>query len=248
VSFRCNPQHLLHFTRLGDSPMVSLFMHRKDRGFTLIEALVTLLVFGIISAIAAPSFFGWLTAKNTEDALSRLEGALKEAQSTAVKKNRSCTIMIRTTEIKAVKIDAATGTISDDSTCLPTGSRTISSSAKNIALLGTAGSTGTPITFSLKGSTPVTQSTEAILVRRTDTTSDPKIKCLVISSGVGLIRTGNYTDSTIPTLDDLPLRPTFADPNNPTASETTAYNNWHIIKDTRDAQVTSIVDKCITPT
>jgi prepilin-type N-terminal cleavage/methylation domain-containing protein len=248
VSLRCYPQHLLHFMRSGDSPMVSLIMHRKDRGFTLIEALVTLLVIGVMAAIVAPSFFGWLTAKNTEDALSRLEGALKEAQSTAVKKNRSCTVMVGTTEIKAVKIDAATGAISDDFTCLPTGSRTVHSSAKNIAFLGTAGSTGTPITFSLKGSTPVTQTTEAILVRRTDTTSDSKIKCLVISSGVGLVRAGNYSDSTIPTLNDLPLQPTFADPSNPTASETTAYNNWKSIKDARDVQVTGIVDKCITPT
>jgi prepilin-type N-terminal cleavage/methylation domain-containing protein len=233
---------------LGDSSMVSLFVRHKNRGFTLIEILISLLVIGTLAAVATPSFFGWLTAKNTEDVLTKLEGALKEAQSTAVKKNRSCTVMVGTTEIKAVKIDAATGAMSDDFPCLPTGSRTVHSSAKNIALLGTAGSTGTPITFSLKGSTPITQTTEAILVRRTDIASDPKIKCLVISSGVGLIRTGKYSDSTIPTLNDLPPQPTFADPINPTAAETTAYNNWKATKDARDVEVSGIVAKCITPT
>lgn len=226
--------------------MLSKHINSNTQGFTLIESLVTVAIVGVIAAITAPSFFGALTNKRVDDVLAKVEGALKEAQSTAVKKSQSCTLMIAAQRVSAVRIDAVTGAASADPACLPTGERDFSTSG-NIALLGTAGSTGTPITFSLKGSTPVTQTTEAILVRRTDTTSNQRIKCLVISSGVGLIRTGNYADSTVPDIADLPLRPVYADPNNPTAAETTAYLAWKATKDARDIQVASVANKCITP-
>jgi prepilin-type N-terminal cleavage/methylation domain-containing protein len=221
---------------------------RHNQGFTLIEVLITIMLVGVTAAIAAPSFFTWLTNQNVEQALAQVEGALKEAQSTAVKKSRSCTVQVTTQRIKGISIDPNTGNVTDDPACLPTGERVISSGTQNIALLGTGGSGGTTIVFSLKGSTPITQTTEAILVRRTDITSDQKIKCLVISSGVGLIRTGNYTGTTVPSLTDLPLAPVYADPVNPTAAEIEAYNAWLATKAAREAQVTSIVNQCVTPT
>jgi prepilin-type N-terminal cleavage/methylation domain-containing protein len=226
--------------------MLSKHVNSNIQGFTLIESLVTVAIVGVIAAITAPSFFGALTNKRVDDVLAKVEGALKEAQSTAVKKSRSCTLMLTAQRVSAVRIDAVTGTTSADLACLPTGERDFSASG-NIALLGTAGSTGTPITFSLKGSTPVTQTTETILVRRTDTTSNQRIKCLVISSGVGLIRTGNYADLTVPDIADLPLRPVYADPDNPTAAETTAFLDWKATKDARDILVASVANKCITP-
>jgi prepilin-type N-terminal cleavage/methylation domain-containing protein len=222
-------------------------IYRKPQGFTLIETLVSLVVAGVIAAIAAPSFISWLSAERVKDTLIKVEGALKEARSSAVKKGRSCTLRITAQSITAFRIDPVSGNSVPDPGCLPTGTRDFSNQASVVGLVGTGGSTGTLVTFSLRGTTPVTQSTGAILVRRTDSDNDQKIKCLVVSSGVGLIRTGSYSASTVPAIADLPAQPVPVDPNNITAAETEAINAWQAQKDARDAQVETVVNNCISP-
>jgi prepilin-type N-terminal cleavage/methylation domain-containing protein len=150
----------------------------NDKGFTLIEVLITILIMGIMAAIAAPSFMTWVNNKKIDQVATNVEGALKEAQSTAVRKSISCTVSITATIITATN------------SCLPSGSRDIQGSDSNLAISGTGGTT-TTVTFSSLGTVTNTQ---AFVVYRTDVASTiGKKRCVVISSGIGTTKAGNYT-------------------------------------------------------
>jgi prepilin-type N-terminal cleavage/methylation domain-containing protein len=196
---------------------------KDDQGFTLIETLVSLVITGVIAAIAAPSFMTWLNNKKVDDVLAQVEGSLKEAQSTAIRKNTTCNVLIKADRITAVETDQSSPEVPS---CLPTGWRQIQQSTgvsgtsqngganKNIAVSGTGGSSGTIVKFSTKGTTLLTPTTQAVVISRTDDDSNNSVKkCIVVSSGIGIIRTGKYIDTSLPT---------FADPTSPTETEVDA--------------------------
>jgi prepilin-type N-terminal cleavage/methylation domain-containing protein len=188
------------------------------QGFTLIEILVTVAIMGVMAAIAAPSFMTWLNNKKVDDVLAQVEGALKEAQSTAIRKNITCNVLVKSDRITSVVSDQASAEVPG---CLPSGWRLVSNESRNIRILGTGGSSGTIIKFSTKGTTLLTPTTQAVAVYRTDVPGSGTKKCLVVSSGIGIIRVGNYTDSN---------PPSFADPNTPT-----------------NAEIDDVISKCVTP-
>lgn len=150
--------------------------HRSDQGFTLIELLIIVVIVGILTAIAAPSFLALLNRSRIHDALVAVEGALKEAQREAVKRSTSCTITLSTNSV--------TGP------CLVTGSRNL----KNEIQLATniSGSPAT-VTFSHRGTVTLSD-TGTIVLYRSDSSNGQR--CLVMSSPLGIVRTGNYSGST----------------------------------------------------
>jgi prepilin-type N-terminal cleavage/methylation domain-containing protein len=162
----------------------------NNKGFTLIEVLITILTLGVMAAIAGPSFMTWINNKKIDQVATDIEGALKEAQSTAVRKSISCTVSI------------TAATISATNSCLPSGLRDIQGSNSNLAISGTGGAT-TTVTFSALGTVTNTQ---AFVVYRTDVASTVGTKrCVVISSGIGTTKAGNYTGAF-----PLPSAPTAA--------------------------------------
>ena len=72
-----------HTTRFGATPRP----HRQERGFTLVEALVTLTVAGILAAIAAPSFSIYFANQRIRGAEFSLQSSLIFARSEAIKRN-----------------------------------------------------------------------------------------------------------------------------------------------------------------
>jgi prepilin-type N-terminal cleavage/methylation domain-containing protein len=152
-----------------------------DRGYTLTELLVTLVIVGIIAAIASPSFMGFLSRHRLEEALQQLLGGINETQRLAMTKGKSCRI----------NINPSTHNITANSPgCL------LSDRHLDDSITIRSNFTGsTNITFSYKGST----TRMGTIVLSSDHTDLQK--CFVISLGTGIKRVGDYEGSKTGSLD-----------------------------------------------
>jgi prepilin-type N-terminal cleavage/methylation domain-containing protein len=218
----------------------------NDRGFSMFEIAIVLLIVGILAAIAVPSFLSMLNKNKVSDALAQVRGALQEAQREAIRKSKTCTValtpgnqsklasncfLIVDYTIKA-NAAAAAGATSVTVDALPVA---ISSSTRVVFSKGTTGivtanaSQGATsltigsgisaaiasgetvsfrnlkdvivdqnnnanlwkIVFDFKGRTNDFNSAGTMVVSPIDSNTNGK-KCLVISQGLGIIRTGNY--------------------------------------------------------
>jgi prepilin-type N-terminal cleavage/methylation domain-containing protein len=164
---------------------------QSNQGFTLIEILVTIMIGGILAAIAAPNFMAWVDNKKINDAATKIEGALREAQSSAGRRNITCDIVITTTQVSA-----------SNPKCLPSGTLNIQDKApdvgisnSNLGIAGTGGSTGTTVTYLSIGTANITPNSSTIVVYKPNETTSGTKKCIVVSKGIGTIRTGTYTGS-----------------------------------------------------
>jgi len=174
--------------------------YRSNQGFTLIESLIVVAVIGILAAIAAPSFLNSLNNSRVKDALSATEGALKEAQREAIKKSKSCVVYIFDGSDAALTnsedlngnnaLDAGEDLngngVLDKNGCLVTGNRKLA----DVSL--SRPSTISTITFNFKGRTNLVDNAGTMVFSTSDSLQQ---KCLVISQGLGIIRTGTYIDS-----------------------------------------------------
>lgn len=173
---------------------------KQESGFTLIEALITIIVLGVLAAIATPSFISWLNAKKVNDVATQVESAIKETQATAIKRNQTCTLTLNTVTYALSSTPAS---------CLPTGTRDL---AKLGIKVGSSGSgndsgvqvstanltNGTPpqIKFHAKGTTEFSgPGTTGLFVVYQASGTAPK-RCIAIANGVGIIRAGLYTGTT----------------------------------------------------
>ncbi len=68
----------------------------KSSGFTLIEVLVTIIIVGILSAIAAPSWLGFVARQRLNKANDIVLAALREAQREAKKTKLSYSVSFKT--------------------------------------------------------------------------------------------------------------------------------------------------------
>jgi prepilin-type N-terminal cleavage/methylation domain-containing protein len=202
---------------------------RNNKGFTLAETLISIMVLGILAAIAAPSFITWYENRKIDNVLTDLEGAIREAQSTSIRRSQACLVTITSDDITAAPAN-----------CLPTGTREISptGSNRNIAVAVTTNT----VSFSPDGTT---LNTEPFVVYRADNANNPgKMKCLVISSGLGIVRTGKYDDTQPPTIPaSLGPAPTLSDP--PTAAQAAAKATWDAQADARNTAIRTVASKCI---
>lgn len=156
--------------------MQNLIQQKSDRGFTLIELMVALVIVGVIAAIATPNFLGLLNRIRVNSALEELLGAIRESQRLAMRQGRSCRI----------NIDPNTNLLSaTNGNCL-LNNRTIN---ENVIIRTNLSGSTPNILFSRKGST-----TKMGTIVLSSDLADTQ-KCFVISLGLGIMRTGNYTGS-----------------------------------------------------
>jgi prepilin-type N-terminal cleavage/methylation domain-containing protein len=208
------------------------YFYCGNQGFTLIEILITIALTGILAAVAAPSFVSWLENKKIDDVAASVEGAIKEAQSTSIRRNQTCTLNITSRTVSATPAN-----------CLPTGTRTISATVTNwwnIAI----DVTNNTVKFTSKGTTLDTE--PFVISRINNGTNDGTMKCVVISSGLGVVRSGIYNDNDPPSipasLGDAPLQD-----NPPTAAQAEAKLAWDTASAARSVTVNTVVNKCISP-
>lgn len=143
-----------------------------SKGFTLTETIVLVVIIGIFATLSVPSFLGWLNQKKVNDALAKIEGAIKETQREAIKRSQDCTITIP----KGINQSIA-------GNCLVTGSRKIEDVTINYNHFAPH-----DISFDFKGLYIPPGTTLWVSIPN----SSVKPKCLAISTGIGLMRTGNY--------------------------------------------------------
>jgi prepilin-type N-terminal cleavage/methylation domain-containing protein len=155
---------------------------KSIKGFTLIESSITIVIFGILASITAPSLLTWYNNKQVEQGLQKIKGALVEAQRQAIRQSRDCVVTI------------ASGT---DATITASPTSCLSTDlASTRTLTGlTARQSASTFTFDYKGETANT--TETMVVSMSGGGSIRQ-KCLVKSGPLGLMRTGTYlsTDTT----------------------------------------------------
>lgn len=146
--------------------MLYLALKKNDRGFTLVEMVVTAIILGVLAAVSVPNLLGMYNRQRANATLEKVEGAIKEAQRLAIRNGRSCTI----------DIDNSERTISGG--CLL--------SSREFGDYITLNSDQNTISFTAKGTIP---NAAMIRVGSEYTNAD---RCLVITAGIGLIRTGDY--------------------------------------------------------
>jgi prepilin-type N-terminal cleavage/methylation domain-containing protein len=174
--------------------IIAKHFRQKQQGFTLVEVLMSVALVGIMAAIATPGFLTWLNNRKVEDAFAQVEGAIREAQTEAIKKGLSCTLNLNIT-------GPSPSITSTPSQCLPTGTRDLAKLGVQVLAnnetgvsIGTA-NLGTPATlaFSYRGSFS-SPGVGMIVVYQSQGAN--RRRCLVIASGIGMIRTGIYEGNT----------------------------------------------------
>jgi type II secretory pathway pseudopilin PulG len=146
----------------------------------LIEVAVVTIIAGILAAMATPSMVGMKARNDLRDAMGQVKGAIQEAQRAAIKQGRSCAIVLTSTSVTALPIGCITNPVS-----FSTGI-TLQENFSNTTDCNSDG-TNEDICFSFKGNTTDGGS---IVLQSTNTSEQ---KCLSMSPGLGIMRTGSYT-------------------------------------------------------
>jgi type II secretory pathway pseudopilin PulG len=148
---------------------------------TLLETLVVVILVGILAAIGVPNLMQMMNNQKVKTALEIVQGVLEDSQRQAMRQSKNCSITLNPSNNPPNLTTTGTGCMVTSDSKLPTG----------IAMTTNLSS----ITFSFKGTTT---SSGTIVVESSDGPSEKR--CLVISNGLGIMRTGIYTGSTSGTL------------------------------------------------
>lgn len=150
----------------------------KQDGVTLSELVITVAMVGIMAAIAAPGMSRFMQKAQLEDALLRLQGALRETQNEAIRRSQTCSLTIPSGIDQSV-----TGN------CLVTGDRPLNGIQ---VLHRNSDSVGNwTVTFDARGRNRDFDNTGTAVL---SIPGRPHVspKCLVLSVGIGLHRIGEY--------------------------------------------------------
>lgn len=153
-----------------------LFNVHKNKGFTLVEMVVTAVIVGVLAAVTAPSLVGLLEQMRVKDGLRQIETSLREAQRQAIRRGSSCT----------VTLNATNNTITATPNQCLAGSKIV---YERVEFKGNDGNS-IEVTFSHKGNN--TSGAKTIAVYRDGATTGIQ-KCVILAANLGGIKSGVYT-------------------------------------------------------
>jgi type II secretory pathway pseudopilin PulG len=185
-----------------------------NQGFTILEALIVVVFVGILAAMAGPSYFVWSQRRAVDSAITSIQGAIKEAQRQAMARSRYCNVAFATTSTPAPSTPIVTSSPNPTPTpttnpktynCLITGDRTLSNVSLEASLNDTSlVTTGVSFNLDFLGKTVDSSGvdlTSNITIVVTHAQNTNLKRCLVVSSPLGLIGTGQYTGTSGPISD-----------------------------------------------
>ena len=154
---------------------------RKDQGFTLLEQLIIVIVIGVLGVTSAPNFLVLYNRYKLNQALNRVRGALLETQRQAIRRSQICEIKIDATNKEINVFD------SNSNGCLL--------EKRDLDGITVTSSNSSKITFGIRGNVTVASATTIKL----SIDGVDEVKCLVLSSPLGIIRTGIFKSGTCKT-------------------------------------------------
>ena len=166
---------------------MKVYSHRSTRknnhGFSLIEMLASAMILGILAAIAIPNVTALFSHHKVRNAMTIMNGAIKETQKQAIRLGISCTVNIDKVQRTMTGFPAG---------CLPE-DRLIDDDVDvnndDLVIRSSFVPDATPvfsISFSAKGNT----NDGGTIVVSSDSTETQS--CFVIALGLGITRTGDY--------------------------------------------------------
>ncbi|HCF25811.1 MAG TPA: hypothetical protein DEV81_00990 [Cyanobacteria bacterium UBA11049] len=173
--------------------MPRLNARKTNRGFSLIEILVIVVIIGILSAIAIPSFLATMDRTKLDLAVAQVRGALQEAQRQAIRHSEPCTVSLDITNRKVT------------ATCQISGDRTLPDKVAVVTNISATPINSIQIVFGILGTaeftvassvTPPPVDSSGKMVFYMSSSSISEKKCIALSNTLGLSRIGNYSGST----------------------------------------------------
>src|SRR5215211_5109170 len=84
-----------------------------QRGFTMVELLITIIIMGIVLAIAASSWFGAVESRRVDSATNQLAADLRQAHSMATNRLANQTVTLLADQSEYTKADGNTADLDD---------------------------------------------------------------------------------------------------------------------------------------
>jgi len=193
---------------------LNVLRNKRNKGFSLIETLIIVVIVGILAAIAIPSFVGSFDRVQLNQAVAEVRGILQEAQRQAIRNSQPCgvTLVPATGEVKNYWFDPPTSTnLSDRKFCAiisevveRNGTQLINPIPDKIRMLTNMANNPIQIVFGILGTAefsvatavsppPLDSSGKIVFYAAPGSIQDKK--CLAISNTLGLTRAGVYTGS-----------------------------------------------------
>ncbi|NHQ85717.1 prepilin-type N-terminal cleavage/methylation domain-containing protein [Iodobacter sp. HSC-16F04] len=82
------------------------FPQRNQQGFTLVEILITLLIFGILLSLAGPPFQGWVRSTQLRTYAESFQSAVQLARAEAIKRNGYVELILTNDAVAATNRNA----------------------------------------------------------------------------------------------------------------------------------------------